>query len=205
MLENSYYYKEIQNFFNQQVAQNLLFQVRYDSLFNSKKWQSDSSNSFGIPTFWPSHSVKLLNFLPNYYFSNLDCSGLEWQNFLKLDLLISKWSKFNNWPIFFEILTDLVYFRSHQTLCYFVAFWSVPASTKWPLHFGLSLSHLLLDIRVSYTHLKRILMAFRWPQLLEYIWCNYRARACVNFSVGSPSYVALPQQWCIIRKPDVNP
>ena len=77
MLENSYHLKEIQKFFYQQVAQNLLFQIRYDGLFNSKKWPSDCSKGFGTPTFWPSHSVKLLQLLPDNTFSNLDISGLK--------------------------------------------------------------------------------------------------------------------------------
>ena len=77
MLESSYYNLEIQNLFDQLVAQNPLFHMWYNSLFNSKKWPSDSSKGFGTPTFWPSHSVKLLQFLPNHTFSNLDFSGLE--------------------------------------------------------------------------------------------------------------------------------
>ena len=60
MLENIYLHEKIQNFLNQQIAQNLLFQMRNESLFNSKKWPSDSSKGFVTPTFWPSHSVKLL-------------------------------------------------------------------------------------------------------------------------------------------------
>ena len=52
-------------------------QMRYDSLFNSKKWPSDSSKGSVTPTLWPSHSVKLLYAMPNYSFSNLGCSGLE--------------------------------------------------------------------------------------------------------------------------------
>ena len=83
----------------------------------------------------------------------------------------------------FEIFSKNSYFQA--------CFWVVPALTNLALHFGLSLSHLLLDIRVSYPHLKGIFRAFRWAQLLEYIWCNYRARACVNFSVGSPSYTVV--------------
>ena len=77
MLENGYYHKEIQNFFDLQVATNFLFQMRYDSLFNSKKWPSDSSKDPVTPTLWLSHSVKLLLGLPEYPFSDIDCSDLE--------------------------------------------------------------------------------------------------------------------------------
>ena len=77
MLENSHLYEKFKIVLNQQILQNLLFQMRYDSLFNYKKWPSDNSKGFGTPTFWPSHNVELLQFLPNYTFSDLDFSGLE--------------------------------------------------------------------------------------------------------------------------------
>ena len=54
-----------------------LFQMSYESLFNSKKWPSDSSNGPVTPTLWLSHSVKLLYVLSEYPFSNIDCSGLD--------------------------------------------------------------------------------------------------------------------------------
>ena len=111
MLKNSYYHKEIQKIFYQQVAQNLLFQMRYDSLFNSKKWPSDSSQGLVPHTFWPSHIVKLPDVLPNYPFSNLDCSGLEWQNFLKFDLVDSKCPKFNKWSKFLKNVSCSRHFR----------------------------------------------------------------------------------------------
>ena len=43
MLKNSYLFEKMQNFFYQQIAQISLFQTRYESLLNSKKWPSDSS------------------------------------------------------------------------------------------------------------------------------------------------------------------
>ena len=98
-------------FFDQQVVQSLLIHMRYDSLFSSKKRPSDRSKRFGTPTFWPSHSVKLIHFPPNYSFSNLYCSGLGWENFLKLDFLVSKWPKFNIWFTFLKMVTDFIYLR----------------------------------------------------------------------------------------------
>ena len=155
---------KIQNFFDQHIAQNLLFQKRYDSLFNSQTWLSDSSKGSVTPTFWPSHSVKLLYVLPNYPFSNLDCSGLEWQNFLKLGLVVSKYPKFKNWAKFFQMVFDFIYFTLPQTLGIILAFCIVPALTKLAFHFGLSLSHYLSDMRLPYRHLKRVCRPFIWSQ-----------------------------------------
>ena len=98
---------------------------------NSQKWPSDSSKGSGTPTIWPSHSVKLFSLLPNHSFSNLGFSGLGQQKFLKFDLVVSKWPKFNNWLTFSKNITDLIHLRPHQTLCYFVAFWVVLTSTTW--------------------------------------------------------------------------
>ena len=69
-----------------------------------------------------------------------------------------------------------------------MAFWVVPALTCPLQHFGLSLSHLLLDIMLPYPLLKRIPRPFIWPQWLEYILSNKRARAWGNLYVGNPSY-----------------
>ena len=135
--------------------------MRYDSLFNSKKWPSDSSKGLVTPIVWPSHSVKLLYVLPNYPFSNLDCLGLEWPNFMKFHLVVSKCPKFKNWAKIFNMPIDFIYFRPHfiyfrpPKLCvFFWAFWVVPALTKLAPHFGLSLSYFLLDIRLLYPHLR---------------------------------------------------
>ena len=144
--------------------------MRYDSFLNSKKWPSDSSKGSGNPTIWPSHSVKLFSSLPNHPFSNLGFSGLGQQKILKFDLVVSKWPKFNNWLTFSKNITDLIHLRPHQTLCYFVAFWVVLASTMWPLHFGMVLSHFLKQIRLPYLIWKRIVRSFIWPQLLKYFW-----------------------------------
>ena len=45
---------------HQQRAQFHLFQMRYDSLFIFKKWPGNRSKDSVTPTFWLSHSVKLL-------------------------------------------------------------------------------------------------------------------------------------------------
>ena len=60
-------------------------------------------------------SVLLLCFLPNHPFSNLDFSSLGQPIFLKITCAVSKCSKFNNWPTFSKIITDLIHFRPHQT------------------------------------------------------------------------------------------
>ena len=46
-------------FFNQQIAQSPLFQMRYDSLLSSEKWPSDSPKGSGTPCFRPTHSVQV--------------------------------------------------------------------------------------------------------------------------------------------------
>ena len=97
--------------------------MRYDSLLNSKKWPSDRPKGSATPGFLPTLSVLLLCFLPNHPFSNLDFSGLGQPIFLKFHFAVSKCSKFNNWPTFSKSITDLIHFRPHQTLCYFLAFW----------------------------------------------------------------------------------
>ena len=51
MLENSYLYKKIPKILNQQIAQTLLFQMRYDSLPNSKKQPSDRQRGWCTPCF----------------------------------------------------------------------------------------------------------------------------------------------------------
>ena len=51
MLENRYLYEKIQKILNQQIAQTLLFQMRYDSLPNSKKQPSDRQRGWGNPCF----------------------------------------------------------------------------------------------------------------------------------------------------------
>ena len=111
MFENTYKLTNISNFFHQQIAQISLFQMRYNSILNSKKWQSDSSKGWDVIAFWQSHSVKLLHPLPNYHFSNLDCSDLDSQIFLKFDLVISKWPKFNNWHKISISVIDLIHLR----------------------------------------------------------------------------------------------
>ena len=45
---------------NLQIAQISLFQMRYDSLPNSKKWPSDSPKGSATPCFLLTHSVVLL-------------------------------------------------------------------------------------------------------------------------------------------------
>ena len=62
------------------------------------------------------------------------------------------------------------------------------ALTNLAPHFGLSLSHFLSDIRLPYRHLKRIHRPFIWPQLLEYILSNKRARTGLYVYVLKPSY-----------------
>ena len=88
------------------------------------KWQV---KRFSNPCFLPTLSVVLLCLLPNHPFSNSDFSGQGQPIFLKFHFAYSKCSKFNNWPTFSKNITDLIQFRPHQTLCYFLAFW-VP----WP-------------------------------------------------------------------------
>ena len=63
------------------------------------------------------------------------------------------------------------------------------------LLFGLSFSHFLLDIRLLYPNLKRILRAFSWAQLLENIWWNNRARAWGNFWLKIPRYILVGSEW----------
>ena len=117
----------------------------------------------------PTHSVVLLSLLPNHPFSNLDFSGLDQPILLNFDFAVSKCSRFNNWPIFSKSITDLVHFRPYQTLCYFVAFWVLLASTKWPLHFGMVLSHCLEESKLPYLIWKGIFRAFIWSHLLKYL------------------------------------
>ena len=51
MLEKSYLYEKIPKILNQQIAQTLLSQMRYDSLPNSKKQPSDRQRGWGTPCF----------------------------------------------------------------------------------------------------------------------------------------------------------
>ena len=60
---------------NLQIAQISLFQMRYDSLLNSKKWPSDSPKGSATPCFLPTLSVLVFSSLPNHPFSNLDFTG----------------------------------------------------------------------------------------------------------------------------------
>ena len=141
--KNSYLFEKNSKHLNQQIAQIYLFPMRYDSLLNSKKWPSDIPKGSATPYFLPSLSVVLFCLLPNHPFSNLDFSGLGQPFFLNFDFAVSKWPKFNNWPTFSRNMNDLIHFAPHQTLCYFSGLLSVPASTRWPLHFGMVLSHFL--------------------------------------------------------------
>ena len=143
--------------------------MRYHSLLNSKKWPGDSPKGSGTLCLWPTHSVQLFCLLPNHPFSNLGFTGMNQSIFLKLCFVVSKWPKFNNWPTFSENIIDLIHLRPHQTLCYFVAFWVVLASTKWPQHFGLSLSHFMEESMLPYLIWKRIVRAFIWSQMLKYL------------------------------------
>ena len=111
MFKNTYQLGNIPNFFHRQIAHTSLFQMRYDSLVNSKKWPSESSKGSGISTFCQSDSVKLFCLHPNYYFSNFHCSSLEWQNFLKFDLVDSKCPKFNKWSKFLKNVSCSRHFR----------------------------------------------------------------------------------------------
>ena len=143
--------------------------MRYDSLLNSKKWPSDRPKGSATPCFLPTLSVLLLCFLPNHPFSNLDFSGLGQPIFLKFHFAVSKCSKFNNWPTFSKSITDLIHFRPHQTLCYFLAFWVAPASTNILQHFGMVLSHFLEESKLLYLIWKSIFRAFIWTQMLEHL------------------------------------
>ena len=98
---------------DQQIDQTHLFQMRYNSFPNSKKWPSDSPNGSGTLTFWPSHSVQLFRFLLNHPFSNLDVFGLIQQFFFIFHFAVSKWSKLNNWPTFSSIITGLIHLKPH--------------------------------------------------------------------------------------------
>ena len=80
----------------QQTAQISLFQMRCDSLLNSKKMPSDSPKGSATPCFLPTLSVLLLYYLQNHLFSNLDFSGLGQPIFLKFDFSVSKCYKSNN-------------------------------------------------------------------------------------------------------------
>ena len=60
------------------MVQNPLFQIRYDSLFNSKKWPSNSSKGSVTPSFWPSYSLKLLYVRPNYTFYLRPSRSIRW-------------------------------------------------------------------------------------------------------------------------------
>ena len=130
-------------------AQNILFQMRYGSLLCSKRLQSDRPKCRG-------HLVE----------ASPTQKATKCANF---DVAVSKCSRFNNWPIFSKSITDLVHFRPYQTLCYFVAFWVLLASTKWPLHFGMVLSHCLEESKLPYLIWKGIFRAFIWPHLLKYL------------------------------------
>ena len=66
-----------------------LFQMKYDSLLNSKQWPSNSPKGSGTPWFLPTHSVLLLYSLPNHPFWNLDFSGLDQLILFKLDFVVS--------------------------------------------------------------------------------------------------------------------
>ena len=143
IFETTYKLTNISNFFHQQIPQISLWQMRYYSLLNSKKWQSDSSKGWGTSPFWLSHNVKLLHPLPNYLFSNLDSSDLDSQFFLKFDLVISKWPKFNNWNKILVNIIYLIHLTWHQTLCIILAFWVVSGWARKTQHLGLSLSHFL--------------------------------------------------------------
>ena len=74
----------------QQIAQISPFQMRYDSLLNSKKWPSDSLKGSATPCFLPTLSVLLSCLLPNHPFSNLDFSSLGQPIFLKFHFAVSK-------------------------------------------------------------------------------------------------------------------
>ena len=130
------------------------------------KWQF---KRFRYPHFLAISQCKVVYLLPNHPFSNFGFSGLNQPIFLKFDFVVSKWPKFNNWPIFSGNIIDLIHLRPHQTLCYFMAFWVVLASTKWPLHFGMVLSHCLEESKLPYLIWKGIFRAFIWPQLLKYL------------------------------------
>ena len=161
--------------------------MRYDSLLNSKKWPSGSPKGSATPCFLPPLSVLLLCFLPNHPFSNLNFSGLGQPIFLKFHFAVSKCSKFNNRPTFSWSITDLIHFIPPQTLYYFVAFWVVLASTKWPLHFEMVLSHFLEHIKLPYLIWKRIFRSFIWPQLLKYFWWNKPVMGWLYDSQNQPS------------------
>ena len=133
--------------------------MRYDSLLNSKKWPSDRPKGSATPCFLPTLSVLLLCFLPNHPFSNLDFSGLGQPVFLKFHFAVSKCSKFNNWPTFSKSITDLIHFRPHQTLCYFLAFW-----VCWPqpsdLYILEQISVIVRGEQAAIPHLKEHIQSF---------------------------------------------
>ena len=70
---------------------------------------------------------------------------------------------------------------------FFLAFWVVPALTNLALHFGLSLSYLLLDIRLLYPNFKKIFRAFIWTQLLEYFRSSKGKKLKVSVEKLCPS------------------
>ena len=123
--------------------------MRYDSLLNFKKWPCDSSKGSGTPTLWPSHSVKLFRVLPNHPFSNLDCSGLECSIFLKFDLVVSKWPKFNNCSIFFKNVTDFMYFRPSKLR---VFSWLPESCLTMPDGLNIMVCHLVTSWRLASCH-----------------------------------------------------
>ena len=152
------------------------------------KWQS---KRFSNPLFLPSLSVVLFCLLPNHPFSNLDFSGLGQPFFLNFDFAVSKWPKFNNWPTFSRNINDLIHFRPHQTLCYFSGLLSVPASTRWPLHFGLSLCNLLEQIMLPYLIWKGIAIPSIWGILAWSATRGYRVIGCLYVYQNRPSYILI--------------
>ena len=64
----------------------------------------------------------------------------------------------------------------------------VLASTKWPLHFEMVLSHFLEQIKLPYLIWKRIFRSFIWPKLLKYFWWNKPVMGWLYDSQNQPSY-----------------
>ena len=148
--------------------------MRYDSLFNSKKWPSDSSKGLVTPAFWPSHSVRLLYVLPNYPFSNLDCSGLEWENFLKFDLFVSKWPKLKKTEPKVVKWLLISYTLDHLNLRVFI--WPFESCRHWPNKFYILVWHSVTSYGISgyYT----------------LIWKGYLGLSCESNCLSIPGLVS---------------
>ena len=90
-----------------------------------------------------------------------------------------------------ELCADENLFEFFHTNSHYQAyFWVVSALIKVRLHFGLLLSHFLLDIQLPYPQLKRIPRASIWPQFLEYQSSCFLHKKCYELLKVEPLLLA---------------